>query len=288
MDKALSFALVGGDMRQAYLAELLSEDRHIVRTYALDKHNFSSSVTCSYNLQELSHQVDCIILPLPLAQSDDVLNAPLASDRYSINEIFNLFSPGQTVIGGKINHALFEKAGKSGIHLYDYLEREEFNVANAIPSAEGAVFIAMKELPTTIHGTNVLVCGFGRIGKLLAKILRSMGANVTVSARKFGDLAWANAHGYNAINTYELSGNLRDFDLIFNTVPHLIFTYDVLSELKKSCLCIDLASSPGGIDITAAKKLGIRIRWELSLPGRFSPSTASVIMKNTIYNILYE
>lgn len=288
MEKPLSFAVVGGDMRQAYLAELLAKDNHLVKTYALDKYNFSSPVVSSYNFQELSHETDCIILPLPLAQNGDILNTPLASDIYSVSETFNLFSPGQTVIAGKISHELFEKAGKSGIHLYDYLEREEFNVLNAIPSAEGGLFAAMKELPITIHGTRALICGYGRIGKLLAKFLSALGSYVTVSARKFGDLAWASAHGYNAINTYHLYGNVGNFDLIFNTVPHIIFTHDILLQLKESCLCIDLASAPGGIDIEAAESLGIHTLRELSIPGRYSPSTASTIMKNTIYNILYE
>ena len=288
MDKKLSFAVVGGDMRQAHLAELLAEDGHDVRAYALEKYNFEKNVKCSHNLQELSHPVDCIILPLPLAGKGAALNTPLATDSYSINETFDLFSPGQTVIGGKINHSLFEKAGHMGVRLYDYLEREEFNAANAIPSAEGALQAAMRELDVTIHGINALVCGYGRIGKLLARLLRCTGAKVTVSARKFGDLTWADAYGYNTVNTYALSGNVSNFDLIFNTVPHMIFDNALLSQLKNDCLLIDLASKPGGVDFAAAEKLGIRTLWELSLPGRVAPVTAGIIMKRTIYNIIDE
>lgn len=288
MDKELSFAVVGGDMRQAHLAQLLAADGHDVHTYALEKYNFKKDVKSSYNIQELSHPVDCIILPLPLAGKGGMLNTPLATDTYSIEKTFDLFSPGQTVIGGKINHSLFEKAGHMGVRLYDYLEREEFNAANAIPSAEGAIQAAMCKLDVTIHGTNTLVCGYGRIGKLLARILQCMGAKVTVSARKFGDLTWADAYGYNTVNTYELSGNVSNFDLIFNTVPHMIFNTELLSQLKTGCLCIDLASKPGGIDFAAAEKLGIQTLWELSLPGRVAPVTAGNIMKRTIYNIIDE
>lgn len=41
-------------------------------------------------------------------------------------------------------------------------------VANAVPTAEGAVQVAMEELPFTLHSARVLILGFGRVGKLTA------------------------------------------------------------------------------------------------------------------------
>lgn len=288
MHKKLDFAIIGGDMRQVHLAEQLASDGHCVRAYALEKHDFTPAVTKAYNLQELTHPADCVILPLPLSGEAGYLNAPMAFTPHLTEEIFSLFQPGQTVIGGKIDHSFFELAGRCGIRLFDYLEREEFSVANAIPSAEGAISKAMQELDVTIHGLKVLVCGFGRIGKLIANILKSMGAHVTVSARKFSDITWADAYGYETLNTNSLHSKVSEFDLIFNTVPHLIFTGEILSELKSNCMCIDLASMPGGVDFQAAKELGIRAFHELSLPGRVAPVTAGKAMKKTIYNIIEE
>ena len=288
MEKKRTFAVVGGDMRQAHLAELLAADGHTVRAYALEKYNFSDSVTKAFNFQELTKRMDCVVLPLPIAGEAGTLNTPLALNTYLLEDIFNLFHPGQTVVAGKIDHSLFEKAGRNGVRLYDYLEREEFSVANAIPSAEGAVQLAMEEMPVTLHDCKILIIGFGRIGKLLARYLYSFGADVTVSARKFGDIAWVDAYGYHTANTLELSGTLGEYDIIFNTVPSEILNADLLSQLKADCLCIDLASKPGGIDFNAAKKLGIKAIWELSLPGKVAPVTAGRIMKQTIYNIMKE
>lgn len=288
MDTKRTFSVIGGDRRQAHLAELLAEDGHTVRAYALEKHAFSDRVTKAYNFQELTHRVDCVILPLPVSGEAGALNTPLSLSTYLLDEIFNLFPTGQTVVAGKADHALFEKAGRSGVRLYDYLEREEFSVSNAIPSAEGAIQLAMQELPTTLHGLNVLILGYGRIGKLLAKYLQALGAHVTVTARKYGDLAWIDAAGFPAMHTHAISGNLSHFDLIFNTIPSLTLTADRLAELKPGCLCIDLASKPGGIDFSAAKKLGVRAIWELSIPGKVAPVTAGMIMKQTIYNIMDE
>jgi len=282
------FSVVGGDLRQAHLAELLADDGHTVFAYALEKHSFSDRVTKSYQMTDLTRRVDCVILPLPVYGDSDMLNTPLSLNTYAVEDLFSLFPTGQTVVAGKADHALFEKAGRSGVRLYDYLEREEFSVSNAIPSAEGAIQLAMQELPTTLHGLDVLVLGYGRIGKLLAKYLTALGCRVTVTARKYSDLAWIDANGYSVMHTRDIDGTLGVYDLIFNTIPSPVLTAPRLAELKKTCLCIDLASKPGGIDFTAAKKLGVRAIWELSIPGKVAPVTAGKIMKQTIYNIMEE
>ncbi len=287
-EKTNSFAVVGGDARQAHLAELLAADGHSVRAYALHKHTFSDAVIKSDDFGDLAHRVDCVVLPLPLLGEGTLLNTPLSAETYSAETLFSLLPTGQTVVAGKVSHEMFELAGRNGIRLYDYLEREEFSVSNAIPSAEGAIQLAMQELPTTLHGLHVLVLGYGRIGKLLTRYLSAFGAHVTVTARKYSDLAWIDANGCRAIHTGAIAGTLSEFDLIFNTIPAPVLTADRLRELKHDCLCIDLASKPGGIDFPAAKKLGIRAIWELSIPGKVAPVTAGLIMKQTIYNIMDE
>lgn len=288
MDTKKTFAVVGGDMRQCHLAELLAADGHTVRAYALEKYNFTDAVTRCYNFQELTKRVDCVVLPLPVEAEAGQLNTPLSPNSYLLEDIFNLFHTGQTVVAGKVDHRLFEKAGRSGVLLFDYLEREEFSVSNAIPSAEGAVQIAMEELAITLRQARCLVVGFGRIGKLLAHYLHGFGADVTVSARKYGDIAWIDALGYHSANTLHLAGTLGEYDVIFNTVPFEILNAELLRELNEDCLVIDLASKPGGIDFTTAKKLGVHTIWALSLPGKVAPITAGMIMKQTIYNIIDE
>ncbi len=66
---------------------------------------------------------------------------------------------------------------------------DDVAILNAIPSAEGAIQIAMEQLPITIHGSKSFVLGFGRLGKTLARMLAGIGAITTVAARKSADLA---------------------------------------------------------------------------------------------------
>lgn len=288
MPKKLRFAVVGGDARQVQLASLLADGGHEVHAFALDRAEINANVICGDEISHLSGKFDCIVLPIPVRVDEEHLNAPLASYQYGIDELFSLFATGQTVIAGRVDNTLFAKAGRSGIRLYDYLEREDFTVMNSIPTAEGAIEVAMRELDTTLNRKKCLVIGFGHIGKLLAHYLTGLGVRVTASARKFGDLAWISAYGYDAVETANIKNALSEFDIIFNTVPALVLDESSLLKIRPDALICDLASKPGGVDFNAAKRLGLNAIQALSLPGKCAPLSAAAAMRDTIYNILDE
>ena len=116
----------------------------------------------------------------------------------------------------------------------------------------------MRESLGTLNGSRCLVVGYGRIGKVLSNMLAGLGAKVTVAARRPSDLSWISLHGYQCLDIHKMEGN-TDFDFVFNTVPALIFYRKLLSKLSTDCLCIELASTPGGFDFDAAEKLGISV-----------------------------
>ena len=159
---------------------------------------------------------------------------------------------------------------------------------NAVPSAEGAIQLAMEQTEHTIHGSNCLVIGFGRIGKVLARLMSALGAHVTVSARKTEDFCWCDAYGYEKADTRALEGTLDGFDIIFNTVPHMVLGDARLAQVKPGALIIDLASNPGGVDFEAAKKRGINCHWALALPGKVAPESAAAILRDTVYQVIKE
>ncbi|MBR5272234.1 MAG: dipicolinate synthase [Clostridia bacterium] len=146
----------------------------------------------------------------------------------------------------------------------------------------------MEELPITIDGAKCLVCGFGRIGKLLSHKLHALGGHVTVAARKYSDFAWISAFGYTPHHISNLTECLDDVDVVFNTVPVRIFGRRELEKLHDRTLCIDLASKPGGFDLDMAGKTGVKVIWALSLPGKVAPVTAGRTIQETIVNILTE
>ena len=165
------------------------------------------------------------------------------------------------------------------------MEKEEVAILNAISTAEGAIEVAISNTEKVLHGSNILILGFGRIGKVLAKKLEGLSAKVTCAARKNEDFAWIRAYGYNTENINDLGENLSKYDLIINTVPYLIINKERLEYIKKDCLLIDLASNPGGIDFKEAEAMNIKCIWALALPGKVAPVTTAEILKDAIYNI---
>ncbi len=161
-----------------------------------------------------------------------------------------------------------------------------YHTANALPTAEGAIQIAMEELPITLHDARVLVVGFGRLGRALAPRLRGLGARVWVSARRYEQRAAAESMGLGSEGLDHLPDWLCSYDLVFNTVPAPVLGVEELAALKERALVIDLASRPGGVDMDAAAALGVRVIWALSLPGKVAPVTSGRYIKDTIYHIM--
>ena len=163
-----------------------------------------------------------------------------------------------------------------------------YHTANALPTAEGAIQIAMEELPITLHDARVLVIGFGRLGQALAPRRRALGARVWVAARRYAQRAAAESMGLGSEGIHRLPDWLCGYDLVLNTVPAPVLGARELNALKERALVIDLASKPGGVDFSAAAELGVKAIWALSLPGKVAPVTAGLAIKSTIYNILTE
>lgn len=285
-----AFAVIGGDLRQVCLARQLAADRHEVFTYANEAREHSPA---DKSIKEVAHPSalprGCVVvLPLPAVAEGGLLSAPLSKVKISINELLDTLAPGTPVMAGMVRDELAKAAAERGLRLVDYFEREELAVANAAATAEAAIALAADNLPVTLGTSRALVVGFGRIGKLLTLGLRGLGCRVSASARKYEDLAWIEAFGARAVRTESVADLAQDYDVIFNTVPSRVLGRDALERVKRDAVVIDLASKPGGLDFDAARELGVNVIWALSLPGKTSPITAGAIIRDSIYNILYD
>ena len=285
--KGCRFAVIGGDMRQVKLAQMLQSDGHQVSAFAMEQGTLDGAILAP-SLQLAVYDADCVVFPLPMLDACQQINTPLSDTALTVEEAFSPLSSKQIVCGGRIPEAVSTAALTRGLQLFDYFQREELVVANAAVTAEGAIGVAMEATSTALLGSSVLILGFGRIGKLLALRLRALGAHVTVAARAFSDLAWITAFGYTGIHMAALDDSLDRFPILFNTIPHLVLDAKRLAHLDSATLCIDLSSKPGGIDFPAAAALGLRTIWALGLPGEVAPTTSAAIIRDTITNILSE
>ncbi len=279
-----NICIVGGDLRQLTVYKTFLEDKNEVGIFGFDK---SDTVRSETELERI-RDYQIVILPMPVSTDGKTVNAVFSSKPIGISRVLSLLSPAQLVFGGGFDAELCKALYEKGISYFDYLKREELAIKNAVPTAEGAISIALTETPVTIDKSRCLVLGYGRIGKILANRLHALGADITVAARKLSDLAYAESFSCSAISFTELDRVLPHCDIVFNTVPSPVLDSKALRLTAGDTLIIDLASRPGGVDFEAAKKLGNKVIWALSLPGKTAPVTSGKIIKDTIMNILNE
>lgn len=288
MDKNL--CVIGGDLRIVKLVEILVNDGYTVYTYALEEaeslNQYKNVIQCSTIVDAIGAS-DIVIGPIPLSSNKIDINTPFSKQNISLEELFSKLD-GKKFIAGSISSEILKMVEDKNVEIIDLLLREELTVLNTISTAEGAIQIAMQETLSTIHGSNVLVLGFGRVGKILAKMLNGIGARVSCEARKESDIAWIKAYGYIPVYLNVLDESLGKYDVIINTIPSIILDNNRLDKVKKDCVIIDLASNPGGVDKESAKQKGIKTIWALSLPGKVAPLTSAEFLKETIYNIFKE
>lgn len=276
---------VGGDERMLYTSQCLANSGFDVEVYAASPSNgFDLAVTGDKSIASAAARADGIILPLPVSRDGVHLNAC----SLTLSELSDALERGQTVFAGMMDSKLKSGFFKKGIRVFDYFEREELAVNNAVPTAQGVIKIAMDNMKITLHASRCAVTGYGRTASVLADMLSALGADVTVAARKCSDLARARTRGLSAVRITELARCASVFDLLVNTVPSLVLDCSVLSALKKDCLVIDIASAPYGTDLACAKELGLNVKVPGSLPGKTAPKTAGEIIADAILNIIKE
>ena len=166
-----TFAVIGGDLRSAYLAGLLAADGYKVITSGFDSTDLPPCVTGCTNPAQATTLADCVILPLPVTTDGSNINAPFSRMRITLDQVLNALAPHQSLVGGAVSDIVRREVESRGMAIHDYLQREELAIANSVPTAEGAIQLAMEELPITISGARCLITGYGRVGQALARLL---------------------------------------------------------------------------------------------------------------------
>ena len=283
-----NFAIIGGDLRTIKLAQKLAEDGNEVYTYGLEQAEDLKNMPNIYfaeSLKEAIQFADIAIGPIPFSSNGVEINTPFSNKKITVRECMHAIN-AKVLIAGNLAPEVYELANDEYVEIIDIMKREELAVLNTIATAEGAIEIAIANTSKILHGSEVLVVGFGRIGKVLSRKLAALSVKVTCADKKDAELAWIKAFGYEEVNINSLDKNLEKYDIIINTVPALILTKERLQYIKKDCLLIDLASNPGGIDREEAKKRKLKLIWALALPGKVAPDTTAEFIKRTLYNII--
>lgn len=257
--------LVGGDRRMKILKESLSNTGYFVDTIGLFENDNGNIATSQI-----------VVLPVPTTKDKKTVFCPITNREIPLSYIEENTNNHQLILC--CNH-LFENR-----KCIDYGALDSYALLNAVPTAEGAIKIAIEQTPYTLWRSKVLVIGYGRVGKILANRLMAMGCDVTVSARKPAHFAILDALGFKTAQTEKLSLLPLDYDIIFNTVDIKVIE-DYALETLKCDLLVDL-SSLGGFNLELAKSLKLNAIKAPGLPSIIAPKTAAEILCKTVLHVI--
>ena len=264
---------VGGDKRQLYCAKALYDMGYEVSAYGFDNvDDIFSGLMLFSNLKIAAILADAIVLPTPCIK-DGFIYMPLSDYKVSFEELFKLIDKEKIIFGG-FQKSIFNYLNQREYKAYNFLGNEELTVYNAHLTAEGAVNLLMNSLESGMQSQRVLITGYGRIGKALAKILTSLNAKVTVAARKKSDLAWAKITGTDTIILKHIK-SLKDYDLIINTVPAPVIDNRLFAAVNNKII-LELAS-----DSFIEPKDNCLIKAN-GIPGKYAPMDCGRMMADII------
>ncbi len=277
MKKIKKVCVLGSDIRQVYIADMLC----------------SRGVEVVFNegdvFKEKLSFFDCFLLPVPVTKDGYRLGDEKG---ILLMDLLDALPCECTVIGGKIPQFFSDHLLSKDIRICDFYEDKEYIWKNAKITAEGALMLLMQETEFSLEGLKVLVCGYGRIGKCLSKLLGLLGVDVTVAARKKEAVFEASVCGgfdYELIDT-ACTGKFdtdRKYDVLFNTVPSRIFDEDNFLMLENS-IYIELASAPFGGDGELIEKYSKKYILASGLPGKYAPISDSAAAFDVIWRHIFE
>ncbi|GHU68673.1 dipicolinate synthase subunit A [Clostridia bacterium] len=277
----MRWLIVGGDMRSQALARIAADNGDSVDIMGLPY------VTGTRTVSDVEgERYDAVVLPLPIAERNGRIPTPLLTDgkdgKGGSDITPALIAPTLTgnVWGGTPDVTLTKTVGERGGRLINPNDMESYAIANAYLTAEGAIVSALARYPGALKGTDVLIVGYGRIARCLARLLTAWNANVTVCARHQDARTWAEAEGCRAVSIGALATEAERCSILFQTAPVMLVDAYVIAGMKPGALVSDLTRE--GVDFTAAEERGL-IAWRDSgVPGRYSPEAAGGILYDLI------
>ncbi|NLK51218.1 MAG: dipicolinate synthase subunit DpsA [Syntrophomonadaceae bacterium] len=287
--QGIQIAVLGGDDRELVLIPELIKMGAKVKVAGFPPCSELSEAHIAETVEEAIVDVQAIIMPMPGTDESGNIRAVYSPHNLKLTDkIVRQIAPYTPVLIGVARSFLKEWAARYRFNLIEMADMDQVAILNSIPSAEGAIQIAMESLPITIHGSQSWVLGFGRVGKTLARMLNGIGAMTTVCARNPADLARIWEMGYREVSFKQMMEKIAEADIIFNTVPVMALDRSVLIRCKREVLILDLASTPGGTDFEAAAELGIKAILAPGLPGKVAPRTAGKILAQVIPRLILE
>jgi dipicolinate synthase subunit A len=282
--------LAGGDARQLEVIRRLTEMDASVTIAGFGRLDtpFTGVSKVEWSPDILT-EADALLLPAVGTDDEGNISAIFTDRGLKLTDAHVAALPKKCKIyTGMATPYLRKLCDKHHVELVELFERDDVAIYNSIPTAEGAIMMAIQNTDITIHGSVCMVLGLGRTGLTLARTLQGLGAKIKAGVRREDSFARAFEMGFKPFYMPDLARQAGNIDLLFNTIPTMIVTAQVIAQLPMRACIIDLASKPGGTDFRFAEKRGIKALLAPGLPGIVAPKTAGRIIADSLTQIILE
>ncbi len=209
-----------------------------------------------------SDHVTHLLLPVPSFQEPGVLKGGRP-----LQQVLKDLPENITIIGGNLPQIPYRAI--------DLLKDEYYLMENAAITAHCALKRILARHTGILQQVPVLIIGWGRIGRHLAALMQSLGADVTVATRKEASRYELQRQHYRAVEPGKW--DLKQYRIIINTAPASVMRQE---EARTDALLMDLASVRG--------IAGDRVDHALALPGKDAPAESGNLIAKTILRYALE
>ncbi|MFD2116776.1 dipicolinate synthase subunit DpsA [Paenibacillus yanchengensis] len=282
--------ILGGDARQFEVMKKLVALHANVTVCGFEQCHHPLDGVLQVDFQpEVMQGKNRIILPAAGIDEQGLIASPFGNQpiQLTADHIAQL-SKDAVIYTGMARSNLQQMCAEQKISLIELFERDDIAIMNSIPTAEGALVMAIENTNFTIHQSRAIVLGFGRTGFTMARVLHALGAKVKVGLRKPDQFARAVEMGLEPFYIKDFEHHLSNIDLIFNTIPTMIVTAQIIVNMPKNAVIIDLASKPGGTDFDFAAQHGVKAILAPGLPGIVAPQTAGRIIADCLAQLMID
>lgn len=271
----LTVAVVGGDLRMLEHMRQAREAGAAVQHYGgIPGAAAAAGAPEASSLAEAIRGATIISCPIPGVNADGSLFTKYTDEPLRLtSDVLNGAAPGAVVFTYKETPQLIEWAKGTPVRIVGYGEDDELCILHAIPTAEGAIKIAVENTEVTLLGMKVLCFGLGRVGVSVAQAFDAMKAHVTVTARNPAQLARALSMGFEIVPLKDILEYADQFSLIVSSATGKVVTAEIIGKTRPDVLIMDLCSPPGSVDREAAERMNRRFVWARAQAGT-APRTA--------------
>lgn len=274
--------VIGGDLRQCYLAEYLQSSGHIVTCFQTVTFSYRAPIKITAALPQALTDADIIIGPVPFSKDTQTLFLSIDAPEIYMKDFLKLLHPRQTIAGGSIPKELARECLKRDISVIDFMKSDSLIIQNAYFTAEGLLARIITETNVSLKQLPILILGYGNCGFMIAEMLLFMQARITIFDIDINRLALAKTRPVASVTQDRLKALLPDFSIIINTIPAHILTTDCLEQISQDCLIFDIASEPGGFSKKGLEEMNLKRISCPGIPGNCMPKSAARLIGDTI------